>query len=167
MIGDDHTMVRQGLRKILEEQTAWQVIAEVADGRAAIQQCVALAPDVAILDVGMPILNGTEAAYQIRRCSPGVRVLMLSMYSDEAYVTRAVQAGAAGYVLKDCAGTELINAVELIADGHAYFSPQIARFMLDDYVRRLHGARVADRLETLSPREREIFQLISEALTSK
>jgi DNA-binding NarL/FixJ family response regulator len=167
LLGDDHTLVRQGLRKILEEQKTWQVVAEVADGRAAIQQCAALAPDVAILDIHMPILNGTEAAFQLSRCSPGVRVLILSMYSDEAYVTRAVQAGAAGYVLKDSAGTELIKAVELVANGQAYFSPQIARFMLDDYMRRLHGTRVSDRFDTLSPREREIFQLIAEARTNK
>jgi DNA-binding NarL/FixJ family response regulator len=167
LLGDDHTLVRQGVRKILEEQTAWQVVAEVSDGRAAIQQCAALAPDVAILDIGMPILNGTEAAQQIARCSPGVRVLMLSMYADEAYVTRALQAGAAGYVLKDSAGTELIKAVELVARGQAYYSPSIARLMLDDYVRRRHGSRVSDRFETLSPREREIFQLIAEARTNK
>lgn len=167
LIGDDHTLVRQGLRKILEAQPSWTVIAEVGDGRSAIQQCAALAPDVAILDIGMPVLNGIEAARQIVRCSPGVRVLMLSMYSDEAYVTRAVEAGVAGYVLKDSAGHELITAVDVVAAGQAFFSPAIARYMADDFVRRLGGRRVTDRFETLSPREREIFQLLAEGRTNK
>lgn len=167
LIGDDHTIVRHGLRKILATCPSWEVVAEVGDGRAAIQQSAALAPDVAILDIGMPVLNGIEAARHISRYLPAVRVLMLSMYSDEAYVTRALQAGAVGYMLKDSAGTDLIKAVELVANGHAFFSPAITRFMLDDYMRRLHGNRVIDRFETLSPREREIFQLIAEARTNK
>lgn len=167
LLGDDHTLVRQGFRKILEERPAWEVIAEVGDGLAAIQQCAALVPDVAILDIGMPKLNGIEAALQISRCTPGVRVLIVSMYSDEAYVTRALQAGAVGYVLKDAAGSELIKAVELVASGQAFFSPAIARLMLDDYRRRANGTRILDRYETLSARERQIFQLIAEARTNK
>lgn len=167
LLGDDHTLVRQGLRKLLEARSAWQVVAEVGDGQAAIRQSAALAPDIAILDIGMPLLNGVEAARQIKRCSPGVRVLILSMYADEAYVTRAVQAGVAGYLLKDAAGKDLITAVEAIAAGQAFFSPAIARFMADDFVRRLDGKRVTDRYETLSPRERQLFQLFAEGRTNK
>jgi DNA-binding NarL/FixJ family response regulator len=167
LIGDDHTLVRHGLRKLLEEHPSWRVIAEVGDGRAAVQQCAALVPDVAILDVGMPVLNGIEAAQQINRCSPAVRVLILSMYSDEAYVTRAVQAGVTGYLLKDSVGQDLMKAVEVVAAGQAFFSPPIARYMVDDFIRRREGTRVVDRFETLSPREREIFQLIAEARTTK
>lgn len=167
LIGDDHTLVRQGLRKLLEERSSWRVVAEVGDGRAAIQQCASLVPDVAILDVGMPVLNGIDAAQQITRCTPGVRVLILSMYSDEAYVTRAVQAGVTGYLLKDSVGQDLIRAVEIVAAGQGYFSPSVARYMVDDYIRRREGTRVTDRFETLSPREREIFQLIAEARTNK
>lgn len=167
LLGDDHTLVRQGLRKILEARPEWEVIAEVGDGREAIRQTVALKPDVAVLDVGMPLLNGIDATQQIVKRVPETRVLVLSMHSDEAYVTRAMQAGASGYMLKDSLGEELIKGVELVASGQAYFSPSIARLMLDDYTRLVSGKNVVDRYETLSAREREIFQLIAEARTSK
>ena len=167
LIGDDHTLLRQGLRKILEERPEWEVVAEVGDGREAIRKCLALKPDVAIIDVGMPLLNGIDATQQIVRRVPETRVLVLSMHSDEAYVTRALQAGATGYLLKDSAGKDLLKAVAAVSTGQAYFSPAIARLMLDDYVRRVAGSGVADRYETLSEREREIFQLIAEARTNK
>ena len=167
LIGDDHTLVRQGLRKILEERPEWEVVAEVGDGREAIRQCVALKPDVAIIDVGMPLLNGIDATQQIVRRVPETKVLVLSMHSDEAYVTRALHAGATGYMLKDSAGTDLINGVAAVSAGQAFFSPAIAQLMLDDYVRRVAGSGVADRYETLSEREREIFQLVAEARTNK
>lgn len=167
LLGDDHTLVRQGLRKILEERPEWEVVAEVGDGREAIRQAVALKPDVAIIDVGMPILNGIDATQQIVKRAADTRVLMLSMHSDEAYVTRALQAGATGYMLKDSAGTDLLKGVESVANRQAFFSPAIARLMLDDYVRRVSGTGVADRFETLSAREREIFQLIAEARTNR
>lgn len=167
LLGDDHTLVRQGLRKILEERPEWEVVAEVGDGREAIRKAAALKPDVAIIDIGMPLLNGIDATQQIVRKVPETRVLMLSMHSDEAYVTRALQAGATGYMLKDSAGKDLLKGVAAVAAGQAYFSPAIARLMLDDYVRRVSGSGVADRYETLSEREREIFQLIAEARTNK
>ena len=155
------------MRKILEERPEWEVVAEVGDGREAIRQAVALKPDVAIIDVGMPLLNGIDATQQIVKRVPETRVLMLSMHSDEAYVTRALQAGATGYMLKDSAGNDLLKGVESVANRQAFFSPAIARLMLDDYVRRVSGTGVADRYETLSAREREIFQLIAEARTNK
>ena len=128
---------------------------------------MALKPDVAVLDVGMPLLNGIDATQQIVRKVPETKVLVLSMYSDEAYVTRALQAGATGYMLKDSAGKDLLKGIASVAAGQAYFSPAIARLMLDDYVRRVSGSGVIDRYETLSEREREIFQLIAEARTNK
>jgi DNA-binding NarL/FixJ family response regulator len=167
LLGDDHTLMRQGLRKILEERPEWEVIAEVGDGREAVKKCMALKPDVAVLDVGMPLLNGIDATQQIVRKVPETKVLVLSMYSDEAYVTRALQAGATGYMLKDSAGKDLLKGIASVAAGQAYFSPAIARLMLDDYVRRVSGSGVIDRYETLSEREREIFQLIAEARTNK
>ena len=167
LLGDDHTLVRQGLRKILEERTDWEVVAEVGDGRDAIRRAVALKPDVAILDVGMPQLNGIDATQQIVRRVPGTRVLILSMHSDEAYVTRALHAGATGYMLKDSAGKDLLKGVASVAAGKSFFSPAVARLMLDDYVRRAAGVGVADRYDSLSEREREIFQLIAEGRTSR
>ena len=167
LIGDDHTLLRHGLRKILEARPEWEVVAEVGDGREAIRQAVALKPDVVIIDISMPLLNGIDATQQIVKRVPETRVLVLSMYSDEAYVTRALQAGATGYMLKDSAGKDLLKGIEAVAKRQAFFSPAIARLMLDDYVRRVSGAEVADRFETLSAREREIFQLIAEARTNK
>lgn len=167
LIGDDHTLMRQGLRKILEERPDWEVVAEVGDGRDAVRRAMALKPDVAILDIGMPQLNGIDATQQILRRVPETRVLILSMHSDEGYVTRALQAGATGYMLKDSAGKDLLKGVASVAAGKSFFSPAIARLMLDDYVRRVAGSGVADRFESLSEREREIFQLIAEGRTNK
>ena len=167
VLADDHTLMRHGLRKILEERPEWEVIAEVGDGREAVKKCIALKPDVAVLDVAMPLLNGIDATQQIVRKVPETKVLVLSMYSDEAYVTRALQAGATGYMLKDSAGKDLLKGIASVAAGQAYFSPAIASLMLDDYVRRVAGSGVVDRYETLSEREREIFQLIAEARTNK
>ena len=167
LIADDHTLVRQGLRKILESQPGWEVVAEAGDGREAVQQASQLRPDVVILDLAMPRLNGVEAVQQIERRAPGVRVLVLSMYADEAYVTRAVRAGAAGYLLKDSADTDLIRAVTAVAQGKSFFSPTVARIILDEYGRQLAAKGVTDRFDTLSEREREVFQLIAEGYTNK
>jgi len=167
LLADDHTLVRHGLRKILEERREWEVVGEVGDGRAAIDAAVELKPDVAIIDAAMPLLNGIDATQQIVRRVPETRVLMLSMHSDEAYLTRALQAGATGYILKDSAGKDLIRGVEAVAAGRQFFSPAIERLMLDDYVRRVAGTTIVDRYETLSQREREVFQLIAEARTSR
>lgn len=167
LLGDDHTVVRQGLRKILEEQPSWQVVAQTSDGREAVQQTLALEPDVAILDVGMPLLNGIEATRQIVRRLPNVQVLILSMHGDEAYITQAFQAGAKGYLLKDSADTDLIRAVTAVAAGKSFFSPAVAKVMLDDYVRRLADKGIVDRYDSLSEREREIFQLIAEGHSNK
>ena len=166
-MGDDHTVVRQGLRKILEDRSEWEVIAEAGDGREAVKKVLELQPDVAILDIGMPLLNGIEATRQIAKRLPNVRVLILSMHSDEAYITQALQAGARGYLLKDSADTDLIRAVTDIAGGKSFFSPAVAKVMLDDYVRHLAQKGIVDRYEALSEREREIFQLIAEGHSNK
>jgi two-component system response regulator NreC len=168
LLADDHTVVRQGLRRVLEERADWRVVAEAGDGREAVRQAEQHKPDVAILDVAMPLLNGIEATRQIVKRVPGVRVLVLSMHSDEAYVTQILHAGAAGYLLKDSADVDLLQAVSAIAEGKSFFSPSIARLMLDDYVKQRSGEPgVIDRYESLSDREREVFQLIAEGKVNK
>jgi DNA-binding NarL/FixJ family response regulator len=158
--------VRQGLRKVLEERPDWQVVAEAGDGREAVRLAEQHKPDVAVLDVAMPLLNGVEATRQIVKRVPGTRVLVLSMHSDEAYVTQILKAGAAGYLLKDSADVDLIQAVTAVSHGKSFFSPAVARLMLDDYVRQ-RGEHATDRYESLSDREREIFQLVAEGKANK
>ncbi len=167
LLADDHTLVRHGLRKILEERPDWEVVAEVGNGRDAVEQAVKLKPDLAILDIGMPVLNGVEAARQIARRQPEVRVLMLSMYSQEGFVTQALQAGAHGYLLKDSVGTDLSRAVAAVVEGKSFFSPAVAKIMLDEYVRGLADRGITDRYESLTEREREVFQLIVEGRSNK
>jgi DNA-binding NarL/FixJ family response regulator len=166
LLADDHTLVRQGIRKVLEEQPDWRVVAEASDGRDAIRLAEQHKPDVAIIDVAMPLLNGIETSRQIARRAPGVRILVLSMYADEAYVTQILKAGATGYLLKDSADVDLLKAVNAVALGKSFFSPAVARLMLNDYVRQGSDAAV-ERYETLSEREREIFQLVAECKTNK
>jgi two-component system response regulator NreC len=167
LLGDDHTLVRQGFRKILEGRPDWQVVGEAGDGRTAVRQALELQPNVAVLDIGMPLLTGIEATRQILRRLPTVRVLILSMHSDEAYITRAFQAGAKGYLLKDSADTDLIRGIAEIAAGRSFFSSEVAKVMLDDYVRHLADKGIVDRYDSLSEREREIFQLIAEGHSNK
>jgi DNA-binding NarL/FixJ family response regulator len=166
LLGDDHTLMRHGLRKVLEARPEWEIVAEAGDGRSAVRQVLALEPDVAVLDIGMPLLNGIEATAQITRRAPDVKVLILSMYADEAYVIQAVRAGARGYLLKDSAGIDLIGAIASLAAGTSFFSPPIARVLLDEYGRRL-AASPADTYESLSEREREIVQMVAEGRSSR
>lgn len=167
LIGDDHALFRHGLRKILEERPDWEVAAEACDGRDAVNRTLELRPDVAVLDIGMPKLNGIEATRQIVRKAPDIPVLIVSMHAEEPYVVRALQAGARGYLLKDSAATDLLQAIGAVAAGRSFFSPAVAQVMLDDYVRQLAERGVTDRYETLSEREREILQLVAEGQSSK
>jgi two-component system response regulator NreC len=167
LLGDDHTVLRQGLRKILEDRRDWRVVGEAGNGRDAVREALELTPDVAVLDIGMPLLNGIEATRQIVRRAPSVRVLILSMHSDQAYVTQAVQAGARGYLLKESAGSELIAAISAVAAGKSFFSPAVAQVVFDDYVKSLTERGITDRYDALSEREREVLQLVAEGKSSK
>jgi DNA-binding NarL/FixJ family response regulator len=167
LLADDHTVVRQGLRKVLEERPDWEFVAEAGDGREAVRQAEELEPDIAIVDITMPLLNGIEATRQIVKRSPTTRVLILTMHSDEAYVNQVLQAGATGYLLKESADVDLIQAVSAVSQGKSFFSPAVARTVLDDYLRRLADKGITDRYDALSEREREIFQLIAEGKANK
>jgi two-component system response regulator NreC len=167
VLADDHTLFRQGLRRVLEEQAGWQVIAEASDGAEAVRLVLKHEPHLVILDIAMPRLNGVEATRQIARRVPDVRVLVVSMYSDDLYVTQALQAGAHGFVLKDSADADLVRAVRDLAEGKSYFSPAVSKVVLDDYVRHLADRGITDRFDALSEREREVFQLIAEGHSNK
>ena len=167
LLADDHTIVRQGIRKILEEQPDWQVIAEAGDGREAVRRAMELRPDITLMDIGMPLLNGIEATSQISRRAPEVKVIILSMHPNEAYIGRALQAGAKGYLLKDSADIDLVRALTLVSQGKSFFSPAVARVMVDDHLRNLAARGIVDRYDSLSAREREIFQLVAEGRSNK
>ena len=167
VVADDHTLFRQGLRRVLQEQPGWEVVAEANDGAEAVRRTLELEPHIAILDIAMSRLNGIDATRQIVRRLLEVRVLIVSMYSDEVFVTQALQAGAHGYLLKDSADADLVRAVTDLANGKSFFSPAVSKVVLDDYVRQLAARGVTDRFDTLSEREREVFQLIAEGHSNK
>jgi DNA-binding NarL/FixJ family response regulator len=167
LLADDHTLVRQGLRHILEGQPDFDIVAESSSGIEAVEAARQHRPDIAIVDVAMKELNGIEATAQILKHSPHTAVLMLSMHSDERYVLRAVKAGARGYVLKNSAGEELIQAIHTVQRGTAFFSPAVAR-IFQDGVGRLQDAREkTDRFEALTDRERQVYQLLAEGNSNK
>lgn len=167
LLADDHTLFRQGLRRVLQEQQGWEVVAEASDGAEAVRRTLELEPHVVILDIAMPRLNGVDAARQITRRLQSTRVLIVSMYSDEVFITQALQAGAHGFLLKDSADADLVRAVTDVANGKSFFSPAVSKVVLDDYVRHLAARGVTDRFDTLSEREREVFQLIAEGKSNK
>jgi two-component system, NarL family, response regulator NreC len=167
LVADDHTLFRQGVRRVLQEQPGWEVVAEASDGAEAVRHAIEHEPNVAILDISMPRLNGVDATRQIVRRLPDVRVLIVSMHSEEVFVSQALQAGAHGFLLKDAADSDLVRAVADLSNGKSFFSPAVSKVVLDDYVRQLAARGVTDRFETLSEREREVFQLIAEGHSNK
>jgi two-component system, NarL family, response regulator NreC len=167
LLADDHMLMRQGLRHILERNSEMNIIAEASSGIEAVEAAREHKPDVAIVDIAMKELNGIEATSQILKHSPHTAVLILSMYSDERYVLRAVKAGARGYVLKNSAGEELIRAIYAVQSGTAFFSPAVARIFQDGFARLKDGSEANDRYELLTNRERQVFQLLAEGNSNK
>jgi len=167
LLADDHTVMRAGLRLVLEREAGFRVIGEAGDGREAVVLAEKLKPDVVVLDIAMPNLNGIEAARQICDKLPGAAVVILSMHSDESYVLRALKSGARAYLLKDSAVADLITAIKSVTEGKAFFSPAISRMIVEDYMRKMRDRDVEDSYELLTPREREILQLLAEGKSSK
>ena len=160
LIADDHALIRSGLRALLEREQEFQVVGEAANGYEAVQLTQSLKPDIAMFDVGMPRLSGIDAAQQVAEKMPAVRIIILSMHSDEGYVLRALRAGAKGYVLKASAENDVLAAVRAVASGNAYFSPEISRMLAEEYVREAKRRGVEDSYDLLSAREKEIMHLL-------
>ena len=167
LLADDHTVVRKGLRLLLESHPGFQVIGDAADGRDAVSLAGEHAPDVVVMDVAMPGLNGIEAARQISAKLPHTAIVFLSMHSDESYVLKALKAGARAYLLKDSAEHDLIAAVIAVSEGKAFFSPAISKMMVEDYMRQMQERHIEDSYELLTTREREVLQLLAEGKNNK
>lgn len=167
LLADDHGIVRRGLHYLLERSPGMQVIGEAADGREAVRLAEETSPDVVIMDIAMPNLNGIEATAQIVKKNPKAGVIILSMHSDESYLVRALSAGARGYLLKDSAEADLIGAVQAVSRGRPFFSPAISRTLLEDYVRRLQQENLQDSYDLLTDREKEVLQLLAEGKSNK
>ena len=166
ILADDHNIVRQGLRSLIEGESDFEVVGEADNGRQAVGLAAELAPDLVIMDVSMPDLNGIEATHQITRNHAGVKVMALSMHSDKRFVAGILKAGAAGYLLKDCAFEEMAGAIRAVAKGGTYLSPGVAASVIQDYVRRLDMSEQST-VDSLTPREREVLQLLAEGSSTK
>jgi two-component system response regulator NreC len=167
LLADDHIVMRTGLRALLERQPNLEVVGESENGRETVALAASLRPDVVVMDVGMPVLNGIEATQTIVTQCPAIAVVILSMHADESYVMRALKAGARGYLLKDSAAADLMGAIQAISQGKSFFSPKVSRILAEDYVRILKQKGAVDTYDLLTSREREILQLLAEGKTNK
>ena len=167
LIADDHGIVRKGLRLQLEQSSDFEVVGEATEGREAVRMAEELLPDVVIMDIAMPNLNGIQATTQLVKKNPQIGVIILSMYSDETYLMRTLAAGAKGYLLKESADVDLHRAVEVVAQGKPFFSPAIADTLLEDYMRQLQQRGLQDSYDLLTEREKEILQLLAEGKSNK
>lgn len=167
VLADDHGLLRKGVRSVLAQDAGIEVIGEASDGAEAVRLAEELSPDVVLIDVAMPGLNGLDAAQQITRRTKRIGVIVLSMYSDEEYLVRAVSSGVRGYLLKDSAEPDLVRAVRTVAAGKTFFSPAIADMLFDDYILRLQRNEVQDSYDLLTDREKQVLQLLAEGKTNK
>ena len=167
LLVDDHTVVRQGLRRILESDDEIEIVGETGDGRSATEMAQRTHPHVVIMDIALPELNGIEATRQITKRSDGPKVLVLTMHSDDTCVRQSLKAGARGYLLKDSEDLDLLKAIRVVGRGGSFFSPAISKVLLESYLADAGGREVEDNLTLLTDREREVLQLIAEGKTNK
>jgi DNA-binding NarL/FixJ family response regulator len=166
LIADDHEVARRGIRSLLEDHEGWEVCGEARDGREAVDFATELQPDILLLDIGMPNLNGLDAARQILAAAPDARILILTIHDAEQVVREVLAAGARGFVLKSDAGRDLISAVEALQDRRTFFTPKVAQMMLDGYLHP-HEESDSSAQTVLTPREREVLQLVAEGKSTK
>jgi two-component system response regulator NreC len=167
LLADDHTVVRDGLRALLEREAGIEVVAEAADGRESVVLAATELPDVVVMDLAMPNMNGMEATRRIVAANSRIGVVILSMHQDESYVLGALKAGAKGYLLKDSMRGEVVEAIHAVAQGKSYLTRKVARILQEDYISRLQQRGLVDRYDLLSDREREILQMIAEGRANK
>lgn len=167
MIADDHTIVRQGLARLLEDQPNLTVVGEATDGRMALEKALELEPDIIIMDIAMPLMNGIEAAKRIRKELPKTKILILSMYSNEHHIHELLETGVSGYLLKDSSGRDIINAIQAAMKGETFLSPSISKKVVESYLSPRKSSSMEERYKQLSNREREVFQLIAEGHSTR
>ena len=167
LLADDHTIVRQGLARLLEEQPNLKVIGEATDGRHAVEKANQLKPDIVIMDIAMPRLNGIEAAKRIRKNLPETKILILSMYSHEHYIHELIETGVSGYLLKESSGRDIIKAIHAAMNNETFLSPSISKVLMEAYRSPRKRSPRTDRYKQLSNREREVFQLIAEGYSTR
>jgi DNA-binding NarL/FixJ family response regulator len=167
LLADDHSIVRRGMRSLLETEESVEVVAEAADGLEALRLCEEHHPDLLILDVAMPKLNGIDVAARAQKIQPPPRTIMLSMHLDESYVMRSLHAGARGYLLKDATDEDLLPAIRAVAAGKSFFSPAVSGMLAEEYVEQLHERGLTDSYDLLTDREKEVLQLLAEGRSNK
>ncbi len=167
LLADDHNVMRRGLRLLLESQPEFEVVAEASHGAQAVEMALGTKPDVAVLDISMPHLSGTDAAQRITEALPATSIVILSMHADESYVLRALRAGAKGYLVKNSAEGDLVEAIRAVSAGKSFFSPEVSRMLVEDYVREMRVRGVTDSYELLTVREKEILHLLAEGRSNK
>ena len=167
IVAEDHTIVRKGICSLIEGESGIQVIGEASDGWEAIQQVEKLLPDIVLMDISMPHLNGLEATRQIKKLFPQVKVLALTMYTNDEYVSQILQAGASGYVVKQAAPAELISAIQAVQRGDSFLSPSVSRTVIEEYLKHTEQTSQPDNLSNLTDREREVLQLLAEGYSNR
>ena len=167
LLAEDHTIVRQGLARLLEDQSDLEVVGEASNGRTAVEKALELEPDIIILDITMPLMNGIEAAKRIRKDLPKTKILILSMYSHEHYIHELLETGISGYLLKDSSGRDIIKAIHAAMNDETTLSPSISKKVVESYLSPRKGSPREERYKLLSNREREVFQLIAEGHSTR